>query len=153
MPEGKDPFSVSQAGESTGFLLLQVTLLWQRRIAQALRPYRLTQVQYALLASLLWRARGEDAITQVTLARHTKMDVAMCSQVLRTLERAGFLTRHAHATDARAKTIALTPAGTRLTREVVPVVEAADREFFTELGSGLHGFNRLLGRLADTEPA
>ena len=47
------PFSVQEADESTGFLLWQVTMLWQRRIAAVLRPQGLTQVQFALLASLL----------------------------------------------------------------------------------------------------
>jgi DNA-binding MarR family transcriptional regulator len=147
MPENKEPFSVSRAGDSTGFLLLQVTMLWQRRVARALRPYGLTQVQYALLASLLWLARSDDSISQVTLARHTKMDITMCSQVLRTLEKVGLLRRQAHARDARVKVLALTPSGARLVRETVPVVEAVDARFFHELGSGLKGFNQLLDRL------
>ena len=85
------PFSVEKASESSGFLLWQVTALWQRRIAWALRSLGLTQVQYALLASLLWMSRTQRTITQAMLARHTKLDIMMTSRVLRTLEtRAGF---------------------------------------------------------------
>jgi DNA-binding MarR family transcriptional regulator len=103
MTEEGEPFSVTQAEDTTGFRLLQVTMLWQRLIARALRPYHLTQVRYALLASLLRLARGRKPISQTTLARHTKMDPMMCSQVLRTLEKAGLLKRQASTTDARAK--------------------------------------------------
>ncbi len=151
MTEEGEPFSVQEAGDSTGFLLLQVTMLWQRRIAQALRPYHLTQVQYALLASLLWLARDKRPVTQITLARHTKMDPMMCSQVLRTLEKAGLLQRQASTTDARAKIMVLTPAGTKLAWQTVPVVEAADAGFFQELGPELKGFNQALTRLAEAD--
>jgi|GEM_PF-109343 len=151
MPEKSTPFSVPRAGDSTGFLLLQVTMLWQRRIAHALRPYRLTQVQYALLASLLWLSRGSEPISQIALARHTKMDPMMCSQVLRTLEKAGLLQRQPSATDARSKILILTPAGARLAWQTVPVVEEADKTFFQELGPGLNGFNRALTRLVAGE--
>jgi DNA-binding MarR family transcriptional regulator len=151
MPEKSEPFSVQQAGDSTGFLLLQVTMLWQRRIAKALRPYHLTQVQYALLASLLWLARGKEPISQITLARHTKMDPMMCSQVLRTLEKADLLQRQPSTTDARAKIMVLTPAGTKLVWQTVPVVEAADTSFFQELGPSLESFNQALARLVEVD--
>jgi len=149
MAEQGEPFSVTRAEDSTGFLLLQVTLLWQRRIAQALRPHRLTQVQYALLASLLWL---KGPVSQIMLARHTKMDPMMCSQVLRTLEKEGLVQRQQSTTDARAKILALTPAGTTLARQTVPLVEAADTSFFRELGPGLKSFNQALARLAASQP-
>lgn len=148
MPENGEPFSVTQAEDSPGFLLLQVTMRWQRRIAKVLRPYHLTQVQYALLASLLWLARGRKPVSQIMLARHTKMDPMMCSQVLRALEKAGLLHRQASITDARAKALALTPAGTELVWQTVPAVEAADTSFFTGLGPDLRAFNQALTRLA-----
>src|SRR5438128_1476507 len=71
-PKPASPFSVDDANDSSGFLLWQVTALWQRRVAEALRPHELTQVQYALLASLLWLSRTEDDVTQSRLAAHAK---------------------------------------------------------------------------------
>ncbi|MEO8575159.1 MAG: MarR family transcriptional regulator [Gemmatimonadales bacterium] len=138
------PFSVSEANESTGFLLWQVTTLWQRRIAEALRPLELTQVQYALLASLLWLSRSEGSITQAMLARHAKLDMMMTSQVLRALESRGLLERRAHPTDTRAKVLTLTRKGRALTRSAVPVVESTDRSFFRALGHGSGKFNESL---------
>ncbi len=138
------PFSVEQASESSGFLLWQVTALWQRRIASALRSLGLTQVQYALLASLLWMSRTQRMITQAMLARHTKLDMMMTSQVLRTLETRGLLERKPHPTDTRAKVLGLTTEGRKLAWQAVPVVEGVDREFFGALGAQLDRFNRSL---------
>ena len=138
------PFSVEEASESSGFLLWQVTALWQRRIAWALRSIGLTQVQYALLASLLWMSRTQRTITQAMLARHTKLDMMMTSQVLRTLESRGLLERNPHPTDTRAKVLGLTKEGRKLAWQAVPLVEGVDREFFGALGAQLNRFNRSL---------
>ncbi len=138
------PFSVENASQSSGFLLWQVTALWQRRIAWALRSIGLTQVQYALLASLLWMSRTQRTITQAMLARHTKLDMMMTSQVLRTLESRGLLERNPHPTDTRAKVLGLTKEGRKLAWQAVPVVEGVDREFFGALDAQLDRFNRSL---------
>ena len=141
------PFSVSEANDSTGFLLWLVTMLWQRRIAAALRLFELTQVQYALLASLLWLSRSESSVTQAMLARHAKLDMMMTSQVLRALEARGLLERNAHPSDARAKVLTLTRRGRILTRSAVPAVESADRSFFRALGQKAGTFNESLTAL------
>jgi len=138
------PFYVEQASERSGFLLWQVTALWQRRVARALRSFGLTQVQYALLASLLWMSRTQRTITQAMLARHTKLDMMMTSQVLRALETRGLLERNPHPTDTRAKVLRLTKEGRKLAWQAVPVVEGVDREFFGALGAQLDRFNRSL---------
>ena len=140
------PFSSAEANDSSGFLLFQVTALWQRRIALALRPLDLTQVQYALLASLLWLSRQGDGeeVTQARLAAHAKLDVMMTSQVLRALEGRGLLERRPHPSDTRAKALRLTPAGRALTTRAVPAVEAADARFFDALGAARTGLNRHL---------
>jgi len=145
----KTPFSVTEAHESPGFLLWQVTAVWQRRIAAALRPHELTQVQFALLASLLWLSRTESSITQATLARHAKLNAMMTSQVLRTLEGKGLVERNAHPGDTRAKILALTKKGRALAWKMVPLVEQADAVFFSALGSQRAGFNRSLRSLIE----
>ncbi|MGI8498865.1 MAG: MarR family winged helix-turn-helix transcriptional regulator [Gemmatimonadaceae bacterium] len=144
------PFAVEEANDSSGFLIWQVTMIWQRRIAAVLRPFELTQVQFTLLASLLWLSRRERPITQAMLARHAKLDMMMTSQVLRALERHGLLERHPHPTDTRARALTLTRRGRALTRRAVPEVESADRSFFSALGRGLERFNDALIALIDT---
>ena len=144
------PFAEKEAHDSTGLLLWQLTTLWQRAITAALKPYGITQVQFVLLASLLWLSSKERHITQVMLAKHTKLDVMMTSQVLRTLESRGLITRNAHPTDTRAKMLKLTPAGKQLAMRTVPAVEGADNNFFAGLGKQRKNFNGELRRLIAT---
>jgi len=89
-------------------------------------------------------SRTQRTITQAMLARHTKLDMMMTSQVLRTLESRGLLERNPHPTDTRAKVLGLTKEGRKLAWQAVPVVEGVDREFFGSLGAQLNRFNRSL---------
>ena len=143
------PFTEEDANDSSGFLLWQVTALWQRQVSRALRPHDLTQVQFAILASLLWLTRREADVTQARLAAHARLDVTMTSQVLRTLEARRLLDRRAHPSDTRAKVLRLTAAGRALALQAVPDVEAADAAFFAALGAGARDFNRRLLALID----
>jgi len=145
MPKiGPPPFSALSAEESTGFLLWQVTALWQRAIAATLRPYALTQVQFVLLAGLLWLSQTEDEITQASLARHTRLDVMMTSQVLRSLERRGLVRRAAHSSDSRARRLSLTPKATALVSKALRAVELRDGEFFSRTRVDPQMLNRIL---------
>ena len=141
------PFSEKEANDSTGFLIWQLTTLWQRAIAEQLKPHGLTQVQFVLLAGLLWLEDKEKHVTQVILARHSKLDVMMTSQVLRALESRDLLLRRSHPTDTRAKVVELTQAGRDVTIEALPVVEGVDDTFFGEKGARRRAFNRELLRL------
>jgi len=141
------PFSVKKANDSTGFLLWQVTALWQRKIAATLRPLDLTQVQFALLASLLWWSNKKTLLTQSMLAEHTKLDTMMTSQVLRTLEKKGLIERRPHPTDTRAKILSLTKKGRDRAFRAVPAVEKADADFFNATASNILQFNESLRSL------
>jgi DNA-binding MarR family transcriptional regulator len=134
--------------ESPGFLLWRVTLRWQRAMVGALRPLRLTHVQFVLLASAWWltRVAGEKP-SQRRLAEHAATDPMMTSQVLRVLESRGFVTRVADPDDSRALRLAVTELGARLAQKAIRVVEAADAEFFERVGDR-GSMLRLLRRLA-----
>jgi len=120
------------ASLSPGLALWRVTNAWQRAIRAALAPHDLTHVQFVLLASLTWMDRSEP-VTQQDLAAHAGTDVMMTSQVLRTLETKGCVSRSRHPTDRRAYALAPTPAGVRLANAANADVEAADREYFGAL--------------------
>jgi DNA-binding MarR family transcriptional regulator len=100
-----------------------------------------------LLASTLWLSQSESNITQIRLAKHAKLDIMMTSQVLRTLERKGWLTREPHPTDSRAKIITLTEQGIALARVAIPVVEQIDQDFFASQTLSQHEFNHALQQL------
>ena len=144
MKDSDNTFSVEKAEDSPGFLLWQVTNLWQRQIKKALEKYDLTHSQFVLLASIHWLTLQKQDVTQILLSSHTKIDPMTTSTVLRTLQAKGLLQRQEHLTDTRAKTVALTESGKRIIKEAVKVVEAFDKDFFSVLGSKTNEFNRKL---------
>lgn len=139
-------FSFGEAEDSPGYLLWQVTTLWQREIKKRLDELDVTHSQYVLLASLLWLTGREGHVTQIDLASHSKIDPMTTSTVLRTLEKKGWVQRAEHPTDTRAKTVVLTPKGTDVVRRAIPIVEQTDREFFSV--TDVAELNRHLGKLA-----
>ncbi|MEP7167704.1 MAG: MarR family transcriptional regulator [Candidatus Woesebacteria bacterium] len=140
-------FSVETPEESPGFLLWQVTNLWQREIKKALEKYDLTQSQFVLLASLLWLSAKKDPLTQVALSVHTKIDPMTTSTVLRALETRSLLERQEHLTDTRAKTVSLTARGRSIAKLAVKTVEQFDGDFFRPLGDKTKDFNAQLNLL------
>jgi DNA-binding MarR family transcriptional regulator len=124
------PSRFADPGESPGFLLWQATLRWQRELTAALKPLGLTHVQFVLLA-VTWRlGRSGSRPSQREVAALARTDPMMTSQVLRTLERRGLVSRSVDPADARTRRVAATRAGERLAHRAIRVVEAADGEFF-----------------------
>lgn len=123
-----------QADDSPGFLLWQLTNLWQKRIRSALAPLNITHVQFVLLASIAWLEDAGKVVSQAGLSRHAHTDIMMTSQVVRTLEEKGLITREPHPADPRARMILLTTLGQEVAHQAVPLVEAVDAQFFQELG-------------------
>jgi MarR family transcriptional regulator, organic hydroperoxide resistance regulator len=140
----KTDFSFERAEESTGFLLWQVTNLWQREIKKALEPYELTHSQFVLLASIHWLTIQKQDVTQILLSRHTKIDPMTTSTVLRTLQVKRLVQRQEHSIDTRAKTITLTEIGIGVVQEAVKTVEQFDKEFFSKLSNNIFDFNKNL---------
>ena len=85
MKSPDNTFSVSTPEQSSGFLLWQVTNLWQREIKKALHPYGITHSQFVLMASIHWLTLHKQEVTQIILSSHTKIDPMTTSTVLRTL--------------------------------------------------------------------
>lgn len=137
----KIEFHFKKPEDSPGYLLGQLTMLWQRKQKRVLDPLDLTQTQFALLCALAWLSRESDAVTQVDIANQGNADRMMVSKVLRTLEDKKFITRHGHPTDTRAKTIRLTASGEDVLQKAIVSIEHADMEFFAGLGTDLATFN------------
>ncbi|WKK75258.2 MarR family transcriptional regulator [Marivirga salinae] len=148
MPE-KIEFKFKSPNESPGYLLANLTLLWQRKQKKILDPLNLTHTQFVLLASLGWLSRENDFVTQVDIANQGNADRMMVSKVLRTLEEKKFIHRQEHPTDTRAKVIKLTNEGAEILQKALIVVENTDIEFFSVLGNNLPSFNKNMANLID----
>ncbi len=144
MKSAGNTFSVEKPEKSPGFLLWQVTNLWQREIKKTLAPYNITHSQFVLLASIYWFTLKKQGITQIILSAHTKIDPMTTSTVLRTLQQKMLVSRQEHETDTRAKTVMLTEAGKKTIKKAVVAVEQFDKDFFSTLDKKLAGFNKSL---------
>lgn len=119
--------------QSPGFLLWQVSTRWRREIESSLIKLDLTHSQFVLLSSLGWLTRYNENVTQIELSRQSSLDVNVTSQVLRTLEKKGFLERHRVEGNERSKFPRLTSSGIKLLSKAIPLVEKIDQEFFEKL--------------------
>jgi len=93
------------------------------------------------------RVASRVGVAQARVAEHAKTDPVMTSEVLRTLQRKGLVERRPHPEDTRAKSLKLTPEGTRIVRRAVGLVERTDLEFFAPLDGDAEALTRLLRRL------
>jgi DNA-binding MarR family transcriptional regulator len=141
--------SHTEARDSAGLLLWQVTNRWQAAQRAALKPFELTHVQFVLLASLTWLG-SDGPVTQKQLAEHAVTDAMMTSQVIRALATRGLVRRAAHPDDGRALAVTVTDEGAALANRAVMAVEACDAGFFAPLGAGHGAFVAHLGALAES---
>jgi len=118
-----------------GFLLWQASTLWRRSIEQALETIDLTHTQFVLLASVAWLTRDNKNLSQVDLAKHCKTDINMTSQVLRMLEKRGFIERTVLKNNLRSKALLVTDLGSNLVKQAIPMVEKVDAQFFATLNT------------------
>ena len=101
-------FSVQQAEDSSGFLLWQVTSLWQQQVKKVLNDkYQLNLSQFVVMTSIHWLTLHNNEVTQVSLSQHTKIDSMNISQILKSLQNKNYITRKEHPKDTRAKIVFL----------------------------------------------
>lgn len=143
----KIEFQFKSPNDSPGYLLGQMTLLWQRKQKRVLDPLNLTQTQFVLLAALGWLSRENDNVTQTDIANQGNADRMMVSKVLRTLEEKKYISRQEHQTDTRAKVIRLTDEGSKVLQKALTAIENADIEFFSAIGNNLGSFNENMVRV------
>lgn len=124
-------FNFEKANHSLGFMLWQTTMIWQRLIKKALEPYHVTHPQFVILASLLhFQEQQHDETTQVMLIQWTKLDKMTVSISLKGLVNEAYISKKTSSQDSRAKSVTLTKKGQLLTKKLIPIVEAIDKEFF-----------------------
>lgn len=140
-------FQFKSPGDSPGYLLGQVTVLWQRKIKKCLDPLGITQTQFVLLAAVGWLSKKSSSVTQIDIANQSNADRMMVSKVLRTLEDKGFVIRREHENDTRAKIIKLTSSGEIILQKALTEVESADSEFFSSLNDKISFFNENMVQL------
>jgi len=149
----KSPFIIENLENDSGFLLLQVSNLWNNSHDRALKKYHgLSHMQYAVLASVCWlvyHSDGDD-VTQSLLAQHTKINPMTVSQIFKVLEAKGYIKRTKSPKDVRAKIVSLTDKGNELMHKAFKTIWDIDMKFFKALGKSNKAFNKHLFKLLKT---
>lgn len=116
-----------------GFLLWQVSKLWQRHLTLALQDLNLPSTQAVILANVLRLGEEGQTVTQSLLSAATKVDPMTTSQALRSLEQKGLITRRTPKADLRVKDVQLTSRGRRVAFEAIARLARTHQKFFTPL--------------------
>lgn len=140
----KSRFSFNIPEESPGFLLWQVTNLWQKQIIVRLKLRRLTHVQFVVLATAHWLSMSSKQVSQSQIAAQTKIDQMVISNTIKALEKKGLVRRFPHQGDTRAKNVEITSVGTKALAAALTEVEDIDRKFFKILNKGIRTLNSQL---------
>jgi len=117
-----------------GFLLWQVSNVWQRNMKNTLKPFKITFTQFVILTSLIYLAKQNEKINQKQLARHAKLDIMTVSDVLKTLENKKMVTRVSDPDDRRHNSIKITDKGEKHIFGVYNHINEFDNKFFKVLG-------------------
>lgn len=107
-------------------------LTLHRRSDAAFAEHGITADQFVLLANL---ARGQ-AMTQRELAARMPSDPSTVRAMLVLLEKQGLVTREAHPTDARARTVSLTKAGVRTFQKAFDAGQVVRDQMAESLSAG-----------------
>ena len=134
-------FDLSPEGENVpGFLLWQVSKLWQRRLNSALKDLKLTSTQAVILANVVRSMQQGNSATQTTLSQLTKVDAMTSSTAIRSLERKGFVMRAIPSNNRRAYVVKPTDKGERIALVVLQRFVQAHADFFSSLDQDIGSF-------------
>lgn len=129
-------FGFERAEDSPGFLLWQLSTMWQRSVRKALDEHGFSHPQFVVIAIALWFMENNLELTQAKVIQMSKLDPMTVSNVAQKLEQLKYLKRSESQSDPRAKSLTLTSLGVQRVQELIPLVEGVDREFFDTLDSG-----------------
>lgn len=129
------PFGFEKPEDSLGFLLWQTTTTWQRLLKEALDKHKVSHTHFVVMATTLWFQERKQLVTQVMIAKLTKLDKMSVSKGLKSLVARGLVKREEDQTDTRAKTVKLSHKGKALISKLIPIVEKNDKKFFSALGA------------------
>lgn len=116
-----------------GFLLWQLSRLWQRHLALALRDLKLPVAHAVVLANVLRFTEEGRKITQAELSKAAKTDRTTTSKAVQALERKKLVRRSTPMRDLRAYEVALTAKGRAAAYEIVKKFSGAHQAFFEPL--------------------
>jgi DNA-binding MarR family transcriptional regulator len=138
-----------EAENIPGFLLWQVSKLWQRTGANTLKRFNLASTQFVILGNTVRLTEEGKEVTQIVLSEATRVDPMSISQIIRALERKMLIQKINHPTDKRVHRIVPTEKGRALVQDIIPHLAKTHTRFFSKLGKDLPQFAATLQLLID----
>lgn len=132
-----------------GYLLWQVSKLWQRRLNSALADLDLSSTQAVILINVPRLSQERKSVTQSALAEAAQVDRMTVSQSIRTLENKRLITRTPAPADRRAYHVQLTERGAIIASSALERISTAHVEFFEPLRTEARLYVDLTRRLID----
>ena len=121
--------------ESAGFLVNHLARIFERALAEGIRPLGLAPGQFMVLLEL-WREEGQ---TQRQLVGRLDVEQATMANTLARMERDGLVVRRPHPRDGRAQSIHLTPRARALEAPATEVASAVNRRMLRRLSGPSRG--------------
>jgi DNA-binding MarR family transcriptional regulator len=130
----RDTFSrnLEKLKESPGGYLLMVSQKWERAVDHVLGDFDTTCTQVEFLSCLEELTREGNPATEKDVAGFLDRDKNTVSEVMRSLEKRGYITRTVSDSDLRAKYIRLTDKGYDLLEKSVREMVRMNERFFPE---------------------
>ena len=133
----------SLSEKKTGLLVWQVSNLWQNKLRQVLKLYKLTLNEYLVLESIIELNRHIFIINQNIVSSFSSIDVSVVSVVLKLLERKNFIKRSIDK-DNRKKSIEMLSKGKKTFNEIYPLIILEEKKIFEKLQSEKINFTNFL---------
>jgi MarR family transcriptional regulator for hemolysin len=116
-----------------GFVLWQVSKLWQRHLAAALKPFGVGSTEFVVLGNAVRLTQLGREVTPMMLMAATKIDRMTASQTIRSLEKKGLIERRDLPDDKRTFHVVPTQEGEQLADAALGKVIEAHLKFFEPL--------------------
>lgn len=135
--------------DASGYLLWQISNLWQRVINETMAQHNITHVQYLLLATIVWMENNKMTVNQNNLARQSQSHKMMTSKVLRSMEKQGLIIRSVNSMDTRYKDIHITEKGYEKYTSVQKVFKKVDSRFFEKIERNRFSLNKIFSDIIE----
>jgi MarR family transcriptional regulator, organic hydroperoxide resistance regulator len=116
-----------------GFLLWQVSKLWQKQLEFAFKEFNLSHTQVIILGNVFRLAKKQKKVTQRILSDMTKIDKVTLSQAIKVLEKRKLIRRIISSEDKRANYLEPTEKGGEVTLHVIQELRSIQKKFFLPL--------------------
>lgn len=137
----------TEADKIPGYLLWQVSKLWQRHLNAALKDLHLSSTQAVILINIPRLKLEHKAITQMMLSKVTNVDRMTVSQSIRVLEHKQLIRRVVPSGNKRAYHVDLTDTGRKVAMQAIGQIITCHNAFFRQPESDTDAFVTYMQRL------